>query len=91
MSTPPDHESHGRSRDQGSELGGAAFPSRYEVRVFGRVSDQTLADYPLMAPAGATVETILLGVVRDQSELSSLVLRLQDDGLEITEFRRLPD
>ena len=37
------------------------------------------------------VETILVGVVRDQAELSGLVLRLQDDGLEVTEFRRLPD
>jgi hypothetical protein len=70
---------------------GSAFPSRYEVHVHGRVSDQTLADYPLLAAGVEQVETVLVGVVRDQSELSGLVLRLQDDGLEVTEFRRLPD
>jgi hypothetical protein len=74
--------------DEGS---GTTFPSRYEVHVHGRVSDQTLADYPLLAAGVEQVETILVGVVRDQSELSGLVLRLQDDGLEVTEFRRLPD
>jgi hypothetical protein len=70
---------------------GSAFPSRYEVHVHGRISDQTLADYPLLAAGVEQVETILVGVVRDQSELSGLVLRLQDDGLEVIEFRRLPD
>jgi methyl coenzyme M reductase subunit D len=70
---------------------GSAFPSRYEVHVHGRVSDQTLADYPLLSAGMEQVETVLVGVVRDQSELSGLVLRLQDDGLEVTEFRRLPD
>jgi hypothetical protein len=70
---------------------GSAFPSRYEVHVHGRISDQTLADYPLLSAGVEQVETILVGVVRDQSELSGLVLRLQDDGLEVTEFRRLPD
>ena len=74
-----------------AEEGGSTFPSRYEVHVHGRVSDQTLADYPLLAAGVEQVETILVGVVRDQSELSGLVLRLQDDGLEVTEFRRLPD
>ncbi len=74
-----------------AEEGGSTFPSRYEVHVHGRVSDQTLADYPLLSAGVEQVETILVGVVRDQSELSGLVLRLQDDGLEVTEFRRLPD
>jgi methyl coenzyme M reductase subunit D len=69
----------------------SVFPSRYEVHVHGRVSSRTLADYPLLSAGVEQVETILVGVVRDQSELSGLVLRLQDDGLEVTEFRRLPD
>lgn len=70
---------------------GSAFPSRYEVHVHGRISDRTLSDYPLLAAGVEQVETVLVGVVRDQAELSGLVLRLQDDGLEVTEFRRLPD
>jgi hypothetical protein len=90
MSTSPDHDVN-RRHGRGSDVGGAAFPSRYEVHIAGRVSDQTLADYPLLAAGVGQVETIFLGVVRDQSELSSLVLRLQDAGLEVTEFRRLPD
>ena len=85
---PGPGESLDRATDDES---GSAFPSRYEVHVHGRVSDQTLADYPLLSAGMEQVETILVGVVRDQSELSGLVLRLQDDGLEVTEFRRLPD
>jgi hypothetical protein len=76
---------------ESEDEGGSTFPSRYEVHVHGRVSDQTLADYPLLSAGMEQVETVLVGVVRDQSELSGLVLRLQDDGLEVTEFRRLPD
>ena len=83
---------HQRPGDSGpDDETGSAFPSRYEVHVHGRVSDQTLADYPLLSAGMEQVETVLVGVVRDQSELSGLVLRLQDDGLEVTEFRRLPD
>jgi hypothetical protein len=85
---PGPGEDPARSPDDES---GSAFPSRFEVHVHGRVSEQTLADYPLLAAGVEHVETILVGVVRDQSELSGLVLRLQDDGLEVTEFRRLPD
>jgi hypothetical protein len=80
-----------RPAEDADDGSGSTFPSRYEVHVHGRVSDQTLADYPLLAAGTEQVETILVGVVRDQSELSGLVLRLQDDGLEVTEFRRLPD
>lgn len=81
---------NGPGRDWDDEAG-SSFPSRYEVHVHGRVSDRTLADYPLLSAGVEQVETVLVGVVRDQSELSGLVLRLQDDGLEVTEFRRLPD
>jgi hypothetical protein len=90
MSPPSDQEPQ-RRRGAGSDVGEGAFPSRYEVHVAGRISDETLADYPLLTAGVGQIETILLGVVRDQSELSGLVLRLQDDGLEVTEFRRLPD
>jgi hypothetical protein len=85
---PEKSENSGREPPDG---GGSAFPSRYEVHVHGRLSAEILADYPLLAAGSEQVETILVGVVRDQAELSGLVLRLQDDGLEVTEFRRLPD
>jgi hypothetical protein len=88
---PEDRDPDGGVAREPQEDSGSSFPSRYEVHVHGRVSDQTLADYPLLAAGIEPVETVLVGVVRDQSELSGLVLRLQDDGLEVTEFRRLPD
>ncbi len=91
MTEPADRDPPEPGDRGGPDAGAGLFPSRYEVHVHGRVSDQTLADYPLLAAGPRQVETILVGVVRDQSELSGLVLRLQDDGLEVVEFRRLPD
>jgi hypothetical protein len=92
MNQRPDDVGPGAGPDPApDDEAGSTFPSRYEVHVHGRVSDQTLADYPLLSAGVEQVETVLVGVVRDQSELSGLVLRLQDDGLEVTEFRRLPD
>ena len=91
MDQRPDERGRAEDSARDTDESGSAFPSRYEVHVHGRVSAQTLADYPLLSAGVEQVETVLVGVVRDQSELSGLVLRLQDDGLEVTEFRRLPD
>jgi hypothetical protein len=62
-------------------------PSRYEIRVNGRVSDELAGSLGLRADV-RPVETTLSGDVRDRVELTSLLHRLSDLGLEVVEFRR---
>jgi hypothetical protein len=61
--------------------------SRYEIRVNGRVSDELAGSLGLRADVHP-VETTLSGEVRDRVELSSLLHRLSDLGLEVVELRR---
>lgn len=53
----------------------------------GRVSDQLAGSLGLRADVHP-VETTLSGDVRDRVELSSLLHRLADLGLDVIEFRR---
>jgi hypothetical protein len=62
-------------------------PSRYEIRVNGRVSDELAGALGLRADV-RPVETTLSGDVRDRVELNSLLHRLSDLGLDVIEFRR---
>jgi hypothetical protein len=64
-------------------------PSRYEIRVNGRVSDELAGSLGLRADV-RPVETTLSGDVRDRVELTSLLHRLTDLGLEVVELRRTP-
>jgi hypothetical protein len=61
--------------------------SLYEIRVNGRVSDE-LADSLGLRADVRPVETTLVADLRDRVELSSLLHRLSDLGLEVVEFRR---
>jgi hypothetical protein len=62
-------------------------PSRYEIRVNGRVSDELAGALGLRADV-RPVETTLSGDVRDRVELTSLLHRLTDLGLEVVELRQ---
>lgn len=61
----------------------------YEIRIRGSVPDrvvsQMLQDFPAIELA-----TVLLGTVRDQSELQALLRRLYDLGIEVVAFRQVP-
>jgi hypothetical protein len=61
--------------------------SRYEIRVNGRVSDELAGSLGLRADV-RPVETTLSGDVRDRVELTSLLHRLTDLGLEVVELRQ---
>ncbi|WP_411700829.1 hypothetical protein [Conyzicola sp.] len=63
----------------------------YEIRL-PYAASQTLQDaFPEMkAVQIATDITLLIGDLRDQSELHGLIARLGDMGLEITEVRQEP-
>ena len=63
------------------------MPSRYEIRVHGRVSDELAGSLGLRVDVHP-VQTTLYGDVRDRVELSSLLHRLSDLGLEVVELRR---
>jgi hypothetical protein len=65
----------------------ALVPSRYEIRVNGRVSDELAGSLGLRADV-RPVETTLSGDVRDRVELTSLLHRLTDLGLEVVELRQ---
>jgi hypothetical protein len=61
----------------------------YEIRVRGRV-DQHLAEELGLAARVEPVETILSGALTGQEELQEILSQLQEMGLELLEFRRLP-
>jgi len=63
---------------------------RYEIRVNGRMSDRLAGSLGLRAQVHP-VATTLHGEARDRVELSALLERLSDMGLEIVEFRRTTD
>ncbi|SOC86899.1 hypothetical protein SAMN05660766_0563 [Curtobacterium sp. 314Chir4.1] len=62
---------------------------RYEVRLPYALSDTLAAAFPeyelvQVAPA----QTLLVGELRDQTDLHALLARIADLGLEIAEFRQ---
>jgi len=60
-----------------------------EIRLPYALSDTLAAAFPeLNAVAIAPNSTMLVGPIRDQAELHSLLARIADLGLEITEVRQ---
>ena len=65
---------------------------RYEFVVNGAVSETTLEAFPeLSATVTPMAHTSLYGPVRDSSDMTSLLARFADLGLEVVELRLLPD
>jgi hypothetical protein len=65
--------------------------ANYEIRIKGRVSDSLLPAFEGLAVTTEPVETILYGPVADQETIHKLLVKLESLGLEVVEFRRLPD
>ena len=64
---------------------------RYEIRLPCAYSDMLAAAFPEMdALAIAPAATLLVGVLKDQTELHSVLERIAEMGLEITEVRQEP-
>ena len=63
----------------------------YEIRVAGRLSDALKAELTGLSVTTEPVETLIFGHLSDQDALHRLLVRLQSVGLEVGEFRRLPD
>ena len=64
-------------------------PTSFEVRVRGIVPPDVLEEFEGMTAVSVPVETVLTGVVTDQSALYGILNRLQALGLELVEVRRL--
>jgi hypothetical protein len=63
---------------------------RYEIRIKGRVSEQTASAFEGLALDVRPVETVLHGDIADEARLHALLDRVLALGLELIEVRRLP-
>ena len=86
----PSHSIAGQcpaNRREGNEL----ISERYEIRVKGRVSEETAFAFDGLSVDVRPVETVLHGEITDQAALHGVLDRVADLGLELIEVRRLPD
>ena len=65
--------------------------SDYEIRIRGRLSDETTAAFADFTAAVAPAETVMRGELRDQAELHGVLDRIRALGLELIEVRRIDD
>jgi len=64
-------------------------PSRYEIRIRGRVGNTLLAGFEGFDAEVEPVETVLRGDIEDQAALHGVLDRIHEAGLEIVEVRKL--
>lgn len=65
-------------------------PTRYELRIKGRLSADVREDFEEFELSEAPVETIMLGDVVDEAHLHGVLARLQAFGLQVLSLRSLP-
>ena len=63
--------------------------SYYEIRVAGVLPPEALLDFERLTASVEPVETVVHGLLRDQSALKGLLARLETFGIEVLEIRRL--
>jgi len=61
----------------------------YEIRVRGKQGPRLTEQFPRLEGTSDTSETVLVGPVRDQSELHALLSQVDTLGLELVELRRV--
>jgi hypothetical protein len=64
---------------------------RYEMRVRGHLGTKMLRAFPAFAARPRGGDTLLTGRLPDQAAVYGVIARLEALGLELLEFRRLPD
>jgi hypothetical protein len=65
-------------------------PTRYELRVQGRLSPGVSRDFEEFDVSEAPVETVLLGEVVDGAHLHGVLVRLESFGLQLVSLRAVP-
>jgi monoterpene epsilon-lactone hydrolase len=63
-------------------------PSQYEIRVSGQLGETTLLAFPAFKSEARGSETVLTGVLPDQSALYGVLARMEALGLQLLEVRR---
>jgi hypothetical protein len=66
-------------------------PTRYELRIKGRLSPDVREDFEEFDLTEAPVETVMLGDVVDEAHLHGVLARLQAFGLQVVSLRSLPE
>jgi hypothetical protein len=64
-------------------------PSRYEVRIKGRLGEALLGTFAGFDAEVEPVETVLRGDIEDQAALHGVLERIHEAGLEIVEVRKV--
>jgi len=64
-------------------------PSRYEIRVRGRLGEKVAARFEGFDMEVEPLETVLRGPVLDQSALHGILGQIESLGLELVEVRRV--
>ena len=64
-------------------------PSRYELRIKGRLGEALLATFDGFNAEVEPVETVLRGDIADQAALHGVLERIHEAGLELIEVRKL--
>ena len=66
-----------------------AVPSVYTIRIRGRLGATALSAFPTMVAEPADGETVLTGVLEDQSAVFGVLARIESLGLELLELRQV--
>ncbi|GAB2962084.1 hypothetical protein LWP59_26325 [Amycolatopsis acidiphila] len=67
----------------------AAPTSLYAIRVRGRLGATALSAFPTMVAELNASETVLTGVLEDQSAMFGVLAQVEALGLELLELRRI--
>ena len=62
----------------------------YEIRVAGAVGPSVIEQFPRLEAIPDPPDTVLVGPLRDQSELHAVLALVDSLGLELVQVRRLP-
>lgn len=65
-------------------------PTRYEVRVNGRLSERARSAFCAMDVMPVPPQTIVFGNLPDLTDLADLLALCREMGLEVVSVRRLP-
>jgi hypothetical protein len=63
---------------------------QYEIRVRGEESSRLAERFPRLKGISDPPDTVLVGPLRDQSELHALLSQVDSLQLELVELRRVP-
>jgi hypothetical protein len=65
-------------------------PPRYEIRVRGPLGPTVMQAFPSLTATQDGQDTLLTGLLPDQSALYGVIHQLEALGLQLLEIRRLP-